>query len=391
MAHKSLTDRAVRGLETDRDQQTWWDKKLPGFGVRVSGKTGRKSFVVRYRANGTRRRMTLGTYPRTSLADARGEAREVLAAAESGEDPAAEEISPGEEPTGFKAVAERHLEAAVGSRFREERAEEIRRSFEKDVYPAVGDVPVDQLSRRDVAAILEQVVARGAPVQANRLKSMMSGVFEYAFQHELADANPARALRRPATETGRDRVLTPEEIKALWAALEADDSPLHVAVVKLRLLTGQRGREIRYMSHRDLHGDTWTIPADVHKADKRHTVPLTGPALDVLAAVEPRSRGERWVFPSSHRDGPIARPSNLMVRLRERLSFDFQFRDLRRTVATRMADDLQVPRLHIAKVLGHEVPGVTGVYDRASYEAEKRAALERWADRLEEIVEDDGA
>lgn len=385
MAKKNLTDRVVRSLDTERSQETYWDRKLPGFGVRVSGRTGRKSFVVRYRANGSKRRMTLGTYPRTSLADARDEARDVLSRVERGEDPAAE---PAPEPgTTVRAVAEKHLQAATGSRFGKQRAEKIRRAFENDLYPTVGDRPISEVSRRDVAEILEGVVARGSPVMANRLKTMISGVFEYAYDRELVDDNPARAVRPPASESGRERVLSPAEIRALWTALEAEDSTLSAAIVKMRLLTGQRGKEIRHMRHRDVHGDTWTIPAEHHKAKKRHTVPLTPAVLDLLADLEPLNADSEWIFPSPRREGPIGRPTYLMKNVRRRIEFDFQLRDLRRTVATRMAEDLGIPRLHIAKVLGHKTPGITGVYDRASYATEKRDALERWAGRLGEILE----
>jgi integrase len=378
---KRLTDRTVRGLDVDA-QTTFWDEKLSGFGVRVTA-AGTKTFVVRYRFEGKRRRYKIGRYPEVSLADARESAKNVKARVQLGEDPAAVAGAGG--PT-FEDVAKAHLDAATGSRFSETHADRIRRAFENDVYPAIGDRPISDVSRRDVAEILEGVVTRGSPVMANRLKSMISGVFEHAFQRELVDSNPAKALRRPAKESSRERVLEPAEIRELWQALEADESPLPVAVVKLRFLTGQRGKEVRYMRRRDLQGDTWIIPAEHHKADKRHTVPLTSSVLGILGRLEPLNGDSEWIFPSDRRDGPIQRPAELLERLRERVTFAFQLRDIRRTVATRMADDLQVPRLHIAKVLGHKVPGVTSVYDKASYASEKLDALERWAERLEEIV-----
>lgn len=378
-----FTDRIVRSLTADERQTTYWSEDLSGFGVRVTP-TGTRSFVVRYRANGTRRRYTIGRYGKISLADARAKAKEIMARVELGEDPAAErERSRG---ATFREVARNHLQAATGSRFSETHADRIRRAFENDVYPAIGARPISEVSRRDVAEILEGVVARGSPVMANRLKSMMSGVFEYAFERELVDTNPAKAVRRPAKESGRERVLTPAEIRELWAALEGEP-PLAVGVVKLRLLTGQRGTEIRRMRHRDVHGDTWIQPAATTKTGKRHRVPLSRHALAVLAALEPHNDGSEWVFPSRRRDGPRGRPDKLLQKLRDKVSFeDFQLRDLRRTVATRMAEDLRVPRFVVAKVLGHRIPGITGVYDRASYEDEKREALEAWGDRLEEIV-----
>lgn len=387
MPRVRLTDRTVRGLETDRSQETWWDAKVPGFGVRVSGKTGRKSWVVRYRANGTRRRVTLGTYPTVSLADARDRARATLYRVEvEGEDPAAEP----ERDLSFREAADAHLEEATGHRFRERRARRIKRAFEKDVYPVLGGRPVAEVGRRDVSEVLSRIVGRGSPHQATAVKTMMAGVFSWALDRELVETNPARAVRSPASTSRRERVLRPSEVRELWHALEAEPQ-VAAGVVRLRLITGQRGAEIRRMRHRDVGGDTWIIPPEAHKADKRHAVPLSGPALDVLAGLEPLNAGGEYVFPSPRREAqPIGRLGSLLERLREAVSFeDWQFRDLRRTVATRMAEDLKISRLHIAKVLGHEVPGVTGVYDRASYEAEKREALERWGRRLMEIVEGD--
>lgn len=157
----------------------------------------------------------------------------------------------------------------------------------------------------------------------------------------------------------------------------------------LRLLTAQRGGEIESMAWKDLDLENgwWTIPGEIAKNGLAHRVPLTSMALQLLNQLQPISGDRRWVFPSPTVQGQhITNVQKAAIRVKQRSGVeDFVLHDLRRTAASYMASG-GVSRLAIAKVLNHADPSVTAVYDRHSYDPEKRNALERWEEKLMEIV-----
>jgi integrase len=173
---------------------------------------------------------------------------------------------------------------------------------------------------------------------------------------------------------------------------------------KLRLITAQRGGEFSTMEWADIDFDSamWTIPAHKAKNGLAHRVPLTPFALNVLAPLIARRLdpewASRWVFPNwgpykarKDRQRPVdEHVSNIQkatqrIRSREGCGVAFTGHDLRRTAASHMAS-MGVPRLVISKILNHAESGVTHIYDRHSYDIEKRGALEQWSVRLEEIL-----
>ncbi len=180
----------------------------------------------------------------------------------------------------------------------------------------------------------------------------------------------------------RDRRLSDDEISKVWASLGAIP-PKRAACLKLILLTAQRPGEVHHMRWQDIDGDWWTIPAELSKNGMSHRVPLSEPALEVLRGAE-KSDSE-WVFPSA-RGGPLSNNGDGLDVIRERSGADFRPHDLRRTAATVMTGDLGIPRLVVAKILNHTDRDTTSIYDRASYDRDKRRALNAWGDRVEEVV-----
>src|SRR5438094_720519 len=161
----------------------------------------------------------------------------------------------------------------------------------------------------------------------------------------------------------------------------------NAALFKLYLLTAQRGGELRTMRWEevDLDGGWWTIPAERAKNGRTHRVPLSPPALSSLRAL-PRVEGSPWVFPSPRAaSGCRENIGKAVDRIRKASGVDFWPHDLRRSAASPMTS-MSISRLTVAKVLNHVERGVTAVYDRHSYDAEKRQALDAWARRLNAIV-----
>jgi len=416
-----LNDRRIVALPVptiEERQRDYWDDALRGFGVRVSY-GGKRAFVVRYRVAGRLRRLTLGPYPDLSLADARLKARQVLGDVAHGDDPA-EDKQRRRDALRFSDLAEDYLEMA---KKRHRRWDEEGRIINKDLLPAFSWRLLTDIRRRDVRELVEDIARkRDAPIMANRTLGVLSRMFNFALDREWLEASPASRIREPGVEQSRDRVLSDEELRELWLKLEAiarggrdddhhdddhlDDAGTSDGTVKRRrrvtaaiaeafqvqLLTAQRPGEVRVMrwADLDLESGWWSIPGALTKNGKPHRVPLVGWALEILEARRERAEDSaKFVFENRPGAGSVAHRGKKAAALLSRsLSFAFRAHDLRRTAATRMAE-AGVTRDHIARVLNHVEagPAATRVYDRYEYDAEKRAALERWGIRLSAIVE----
>jgi len=158
------------------------------------------------------------------------------------------------------------------------------------------------------------------------------------------------------------------------------------AMFRLRLLTAQRGGEVSTMRKADLDltGGWWTIPGEFSKNGLAHRVPLSPLAMEIVKEALAAADGSEWVFPSPTSDGPVRSIWKAVKRVRDRCKVDFRPHDLRRTAASLMTG-MGISRLTVSKILNHVESDVTAIYDRHSYDAEKRQALEAWAARLEEI------
>ena len=384
MPTQNLTDRTLRSLSTDKAQEEFWDGAFQGaaFGVRVSGATESKRFILRYSLAGKRRRMTLGSYPDLALSAARERARELVVAIDSGRDPLRE----------LKACREAPTFGQLASLYMERHAKPNKRSWQydqqqlnHDLLPAWGDKKARDIDRADVLSLLDTIVDRGSPYMANRTRSLISTMFNFGITRGLVVTNPATHVRSPIKPRARQRVLTEEEIHTLWRALDRL-TPVMAGTFKLRLLTAQRGVEVLSMRHENLNGGWWTIPENVSKNGLTHRVPLSSQAIGILTTMQPMSHGSPWVFPSRKGAGHIRWVQKATRELRKETTFDWIPHDLRRTAATFMTGELGVPRLVVGKILNHAEPGVTAVYDRSSYDAEKRQALVAWGHRVEQIV-----
>jgi integrase len=248
--------------------------------------------------------------------------------------------------------------------------------------------------------VLNAKLRDGAPVAANRLRALVSRIYTFGAEQRLvsAAANPVIGVKKPAREKSRDRVLTADEIRRLWAACETQN-PHVCAWFRLRLVTAQRGGELLQMRWQDIDAKShfWTIPADFVKNAHGHRVYLNAMARRLLAGV-PTSEGAVWVFPKStmgdykHVGRRLAQPTraNIVVGTRKeraaRDRADIRGHDLRRTAASLMASG-GVPRFVISRILNHsEEKDITSVYDRYSYDAEKRTAMEFWDRQLTAVL-----
>ena len=379
----SFTERKIKSLKPpDAGQVDYWDKSLPGFSVRVA-QSGRRSWIVMYQAGGRKRRMTLGTYPPMGLADARTEAKSVLARAQLGQDPALE-LRAAKKAETFAQLALLYLEQYAKPNKKSWRLDE--KALERDVIPHLGNIRAKEVTRRDVRDLLARIKARGADIQANRTFEILRRLCNWAVAEDYLATSPCVGVSKPSKENRGGRVLRDAEILGVWDALQ-DEPALTAAVFKLRLITAQRGGEIMSMRWQDLDAESrwWTIPAEVSKNGLAHRVPLSGMALRVLDDVKSHATDMAWVFPSPIAGRHLQHLVQATKRIRVRSGINFVPHDLRRTAASHMTS-MGIARLTVGKILNHVDRSVTATYDRHSYDHEKRAALEKWGKRLTEII-----
>ena len=379
-----LTHRGIGALKPKGEWLTdYWDSTLPGFGVRAHP-TGRKAYFVRYRGeDGKRRRQTLGTYPTLSLTEARDRARDLIGRIARGADPMAEKKAHDRSET-FAELADEYLERHA--KLKKKRWKDDEQAIRRDLLPAWGKLKAKDVSRRDVTKLLDKIVERGAPIMANRTKALISKIFNFGIGRDIVEINPCVGVPMPAKSRQRDRVLSDDELRAFWSALDAL-APVMSATFRMRLITAQRGVEVGSMRWTDIDGDWWTIPGEISKNGLAHRVPLSPPALELLELLRPLTGHSEWVFESRRKPG---QPTRSFQKAAERASSiagieDFVPHDLRRTAASGMTS-AGVPRLVVSKILNHVEGGVTAIYDRHGYDREKRDALNLWAEKLENIL-----
>jgi len=391
-----LTDSKVKSLKTKGSRYIVWEEGGTGLGVRVSP-AGRKSFIYMYRFDGKSRMMTIGPYPKIKLVAAR------LKVAQA-KDRLSQEIDPGQELLDAKeAVRGAHSVKALINEYLEKWAKPRKKSWKederilrKDVQPVWGRKKAETIKRRDIVLLLDEIVDRGAPIQANRTLAVIRKMFNFALSRGILEQSPCVQIPAPSKENQRDRVLSDDEIKTIWSSL--DDAGMIKEIqlaLKLQIITGQRKGEIvgAEWSDIDLNKNWWTIPKEKAKNNLPHRVPLSPLALKILKETKKLSPDAPFIFPSPNKEGShITEPAIDRAIRNNRELFDIKHfvpHDLRRTVASQITA-MGIPRLTVSKILNHVESGVTAVYDRHSYDKEKQEALNKWSKRLEKIVKISG-
>jgi integrase len=335
----------------------------------------------------------LGTWPSTSLAAARERARRILA-----------EVTQGGDPAGERDRARRAADiSALAARFIDERepnlatntAKEYRRILTSEIERSMlGRVPAQNLTRADVREFLE-AIARRAPVMANRVFQFVRAVFRWAVAEELLSSSPfdGKAIKRPRREKPRERILTDSEVRSLWTSLD-EQKPVVAALVRVLLLLGQRSTETTQMRWQDLRLESrvpaWSIPGRFRKGGRQHVVPLSPPALRVLARLRPLTGESERVFDGVS-EANAERDWWGTVRARAMATGveHFTKHDLRHTCATGCAV-VGASESTVSRILGHKVVAgtlaVTAIYDQYSRLPEMASALNAWAAHVERLV-----
>jgi integrase len=385
-----FTDRSLKALKSPpRPKQVdYFDESLPGFGLRVSY-NGRKSWVVLYRCNGVKGRLTLGRFDVVPLADAREQARDALKAAAHGHDPAIKKHRNRESPT-FKQLVDRYIEEYAKPRKRTWQKD--RRLLNNNLVPALGRHKAHLITRADLRIEFNKVKNRPAPVEANRTFEVARRLFNWAIEEEVLTENPIFKLAKPADEVPRERTLIADELQTFWRILDTA-TPIVRGVLRLMLLSAQRRNEVSRMRWADLdrRDGWWNIPAELTKTKRPYRVPLTAAMLTIVQELEKLSLDPEWVFPRAGGGGPV--PETNVTRPFRKLIKDaglahFMPHDLLHTVTSHMTA-MGISQFDVSKIrhhTSHDANAITSRYDHYSYDREKRAALDAWGARLEEII-----
>jgi len=404
----SLTPKFIDAAKSATAQTDYFDVLCPGLSIRVTDK-GRKTWSFTYTSpvDGKRSRMSLGLYPGLSLADARIKATECKGLIEKGEDPALVATSLQFAEKTVSDIFGDWVEMCLKPKGRRT-IDEITRRFTANVKPIVGSVPVAKF-RIDphLNAVVDPIVKRGAPIQANRVFSDLRSLFNFAVKRGAIQFSPIANADQPAPENAKERWLSTAEIETVWALLPHvfPRSKSLVTILKLCLATGQRVGEVLGMTRDeiDLQARIWTIPAERVKNKREHVVPLNALAMELVVDAMSKTNS-RFLFPDdSGEDCQSHHIVNKALQLAQKKTakapmgkFGIPYwtpHDLRRSVATQMSleeNALAIPELHISHVLNHisvtKASITARIYNKNTYLAEKKAALDKWGEFLAKLV-----
>ena len=394
-----FSDITIRNLKYSGKQVEYSDsadlKGVAGYLCLLVGKTG-KAFAVRYRMNGKRKRFALGTYPDTSLKEARKKAVAILVKVESGFDPSLAKKEYREAET-FSDLWEQYLKSPKFKAKVLRTQTEDHRRFNNFLNQPLGDMKLVDIRKKHLSAILSQQ-AEQYPVSANRLYSLLSVLFKFALNKDLIEQHPMFGMDKPAKEKPRSRYLNKDEIKELWPAFDTCRSNVR-DIFRLLLLTAQRPGQVMGMTWSEIDWDAclWTIPRPRTKTKIHdHLVPLSPQAIQILDA---RRQGEsltkrtqwkcesEYVFPSRKgKEGHTVDVDNARYKLIKNLKMEqWDSHDLRRTGRTLMSKINIEPNV-AERVLDHSMGKIEGTYDVYGYLPQKTVALNKLGREIDRIL-----
>jgi integrase len=356
---------------------------------------GGKYWRFDYRYDGKRKTLALGTYPEISLLDARGrlcDARKVLAhAIDPGEQKKAQRKAQAAIENSFEVVA-REWHGKNKSIWTPGHADTTLERLERDVFPWLGQQPIDNIKAPDVLRVLRRVESRGAIETAHRIKTVCGQVFRYAVATGRADSDPTAALKGalPSVKVKHRAAITePNKFADLLRAIDGYEGSFVVkCALQIQALTFVRPGELRHAewSEIDLDAAQWNIPAEKMKLRLPHIVPLSNQAVYILKELEPLTGKGRYVFPNGR---GLARPlsdNGVLAALRT-MGFTKEqmtghgFRAAARTIL----DEVLGQRVDLIEhQLAHAVKDPNGrAYNRTAHLPARREMMQLWADYLD--------
>jgi len=362
VAKVAFSDAGLRSLASPaKGQASYWDEKLPSFGLRVS-QGGSKTFILK-RQNSF---ITIGRFGVLTLAEARTEAKRLLAEFTLGK------VRP--QSITYQQAVELFLDEKIKAR-RSRTVADYKRLLNRFNFKGqLADLTHQELQRR-----LKRFTSQG---EYNHLLVALKILCNWAIKRRYIEHNPTLGLSTHQRPT-RARVLSNEELKAIWDACDGT----YGFIVKLLILTGQRRGEIAALHWEwiDEEARTISFPASITKNGRPHTIPFGPMAYAVLDGLG----SDKLIFLARGKNTPFNGWSKAKTQLDTQSGAnDWTLHDLRRTFATRLAEMAVAPHI-IERLLNHisgTVSGVAAVYNRASYMEEMKAATQLWENKLQTLL-----
>lgn len=395
MKQRRLSASAIERWQPEDKRIEVPDRDCPGLYL-VVFPSGMKSWAIRYRIAGRHRRLTVCKHlTSTKVEEVRATAREYLDMAKQDIDPVNElkkikvKNAESQENT-FSSVAKNFIELYAKKRNRTwKQTESILKKY---VQPQWGDRPISDITRQDVTRLLDQIETRSGFYMANRVLAAVRKLFNWCVMRGDLAASPIVIGMSRGKEVERDRPLKEVELKSVWRAASEIGYP-YGDWARMLILLGQKARETAQMRWCDLElvwdeeeseklvRGVWTLPGEMTKNGKTHTLPLPELALEIIASV-PRVKGKTYVF------SPLKGESYVQNYSRTKVLIDaasgvsgWRFHDLRHTWAT-FAAKLQVSYEIRERIQNHALPGEGDRYDHYHHGELKLAALEAWCNYL---------
>jgi integrase len=388
MAKRGLTPLAIAALKKRATRYEVPDRGCTGLYVVVQP-SGRKSFALRYRRPDTGKPAKLTLRKGTmTLAEARVAATDALATLSKGTDPGKAQLGEAERAAlakadTLRAIAENYLKRE-GPKLRT--ADQRRRTLERLVFPVLGNKPIAEIKRSDIVKLLDKVEDDSGPRMASVTLAVLSRIFNWHASRTDDFRSPivrGMARGKSTSESTRVRILSDDELRAVWRAAEGVN--VFGGLVRFLLLTTARRNEAARMIRDELTGSDWCLPASRNKVKLDLIRPLSDAALAVLAGM-PRINDSPFVFCSSSGRGPIGDFGRYKRALDAASGVTgWRLHDLRRTGRSLMSRGGVNPD-HAERCLGHKLRGVRETYDRHEYHAEKKSALAALAAQVGIII-----
>ena len=372
------------------------DHRCIGLAVRVAP-SGIKTWDLAYRIRGSgkTRRLSLGRVSDVSLEKARDRANKLTSAARTGRDLIAEEEE-GRAAAALRLTVGQLIELYVKRRVvgRLRTAKEIESRLKRALSPIM-ERHAEDIRRRDLRVLFDHCADRGIEREAERRRQTVGAMFRWALSQDIVEIDSTAGLKAYDPGTPRDRVLTAEEIEALWKWLDSDALPRNPTdILKLELLIGARCGEISGLCAEEIDRDEWiwTLPARRSKNKRPRVTPIVGAArkivemrLSMVSSGPLFTAGTGSILTAAHVGHYLlARGDKLPIA-------KFTTHDLRRTVATQLTE-MAIPLELVAAIIGHEAGGretrtLVRHYVRTDLLDRKKCTLEAWERRLSEIIE----
>jgi integrase len=417
-----LTQATIAAIELmpGQSERIVFDERLPGFGLRLRA-DGRRTWIVQYRFARKQRRATIGSVEMMMAGQAYAAAQHLLAQVKLGADPQARKKEErARAGMTLHAVFEQFLRYKEGQ-LKDQSFKQIRTHLTKHWSP-LNILSIGMITKGDIAAQLCKIAEERGPFAANRARATLSSFFTWAVKEGLVDVNPVSATNRQTDEQPRDRTLTDAEIVTIWNACGEDD---YGSIVRLLIVTAQRRDEVGGItkSEVDLITGRWAIPSTRTHNGLAREVPLSDLAIGILqsAILREGREGRDLIFGHGNSGRGFSGWSKAKLALDERIEevtqlrpfwqvrdhgaavtwsvdppvedmvlvkpWSWRMHDIRRTVATRMADLGVLPHV-VAAVLNHlsVAKAGLGASHNRSLDVEKRRALDVWAAHVQQLV-----